>query len=171
MTTGMQKNQEQGSRCSTCGRLRGLALKRESWGLQCPTVLVPRTGDPNDRPAQITNDLIYNAGVWRNGGTGSDTHLCDDCLRIGLRAIKLKVDALLESIEEGADKDAEIADLTQRLGKLQFHYQSLVHTHNRMQSRMKALLALVKEPVGEKAEETIRFCNFEVNRGPEELSW
>ena len=81
-------------------------MQRKSWGLECPTVLIPRTGGDDDKPAQMINDLIVNAAVWRNGGCAEDTHLCDDCLRVGLRHIKLKVDACLEVIEADTDKDA-----------------------------------------------------------------
>ena len=80
--------------------------------------MVPPTGNPDDRPAQTSNDLIVNASVWRNGGISEKTHLCDRCLRIGLRAIKARIDALLESLDGGGDKDAELVELTERLGTL-----------------------------------------------------
>lgn len=154
-------------RCCTCGRARGLTQRRQSWGLNCPTVIVPRTGNPEDRPYQITNDLIYNAGVWRNGGSDDKTHICDECLRIGLRAIKLKVDELLGEIEIGNDKDQELATLTQRLGVLQFEHQSLVFTHNRMQSRLQQVLTLVPSVASES--EIMRFAKWEADRGPEKI--
>lgn len=93
--------------------------------MKCPCVIVPRHEDPNLRPWQTTNDLIYQAGVWRNGGCDESTHLCDDCLRIGLRAIKLEVDRLLEVFEKDTDKDSEIANLNQRLGVLQHAHHNL----------------------------------------------
>lgn len=129
-------------------------------------MIVPRTGNPEDRPWQITNDLIYNAGVWRNGGSDERTHLCDDCIRIGLRAIKLKVDELLGVIEAGRDKDAEIARLTQRLGLLQHAHQSVVYEHNRMQSRLADVLKAV-DPKKNTDTEVMRVARWEVARGPE----
>ena len=122
--------------CASCGKPRGvLEARRESWGLNCRTVIVPRSEDPGLRPWQICNDLIFNAGVWRNGGCDESTHLCDECLRIGLRAIKLEVDRLLEVVEVDAKKDAEIAILTQRLGVLQLSHHNLQHDYDLLRRR------------------------------------
>jgi hypothetical protein len=140
-------------------------MRRESWGLECPTVLIPRTGDEADKPAQITNDLIVNAGVWRNGGCNEETHLCDDCLRVGLRHIKLKVDACLEEIEADTDKDAELAALTQKLGRTQFDLQNLQHDHDRMQDRLSNLVELVEKHEIDGGE-LLKSCKWEVRRGP-----
>lgn len=73
------------------------------------------------------NDLIVGAQVYRNGGTGADTHLCDECLRAGLRVIKLEVDRCLEAVEKDADKDAEITRLTDELASLQLTHHNLEH--------------------------------------------
>lgn len=113
-TTDRSKN------CATCGKARGpLEQRRASWRFDPRPPLVPRPEQPDARPWQCVNDLIVYAGVYRNGGTDEATHLCDDCLRIGLRAIKAEVDAALEVAEAGADKDAEIAALKQRLAETQ----------------------------------------------------
>jgi hypothetical protein len=103
--------------CATCGReRRGLEIQRESWGTHT-TALLPRI--PGLHPWQITNDLIVSASIYRNGGTSEECHLCDDCLRIGLRTIKLAVDRTLEAVEVGIDKDAELAELTRKLASEQ----------------------------------------------------
>jgi hypothetical protein len=140
-------------------------MRRESWGLECPTVLIPQTGNDADKPAQMVNDLIVNAAVWRNGGTNQETHLCDDCLRVGLRHIKLKVDSALEVIEADADKDAELAALTQKLGRTQCELNNLQHDHDRMQDRMKKLIEIV-ENNGIAGGELLLSCKWEVRRGP-----
>ena len=127
--------------CATCGKARGvLEARRESWSIRPSTPMVPRKEDPSLRPWQITNDLIVSACVYRNGGCSEDTHLCDDCLRIGLRAIKLEVDRLLEVVEADHDKDCEIAVLSNRLGSLQNSYHNLQHDFDVFRRR--------KEPVG-----------------------
>lgn len=140
-------------------------MQRKSWGLECPTVLIPRTGGDDDKPAQMINDLIVNAAVWRNGGCAEDTHLCDDCLRVGLRHIKLKVDACLEVIEADTDKDAELAAIHQKLGRTQCELNNLQHDHNRMQERMGELVKLVKKH-GIEGGELLESCQWEVRRGP-----
>lgn len=105
--------------CAACGQARKpLEQRRGSWGTKIPTRLVPRD-EAKGKPWQVVNDLIVHAGVYRNGGTNESTHLCDDCLRIGLRAIKAEVDTALEIVEAGADKDAEIASLNERLALAQ----------------------------------------------------
>lgn len=63
----------------------------------------------------MTNDLIVMCNIYRNGGTSEECHLCDDCLRVGLRAIKVEVDRLLEAASD--DNTAEIVRLTQELGR------------------------------------------------------
>lgn len=140
-------------------------MRRESWGLECPTVLIPRTGNDDDKPAQIVNDLIVNAAVWRNGGCNAETHLCDDCLRVGLRHIKLKVDAALEVIEADADKDTELAALTQKLGREQCKLNNLQHDHDRMQDRMRKLVEIVEKNEIDGGE-LLESCKWEVRRGP-----
>lgn len=152
-------------RCCTCGKPRGLALQRKSWSLNCPTQYIPHTKNPDEQGDQITNDVIVGAHIYRNGGSGENTHLCDDCLRVGLRMIKLQVDELLGTIEAGADKDAELAELTARLALLQHHHQWLAYEHNRMQERLGKLLEIVKAH-GIEDTPDIKFARFEFERGP-----
>jgi hypothetical protein len=149
-------------RCATCGRKRGLSPLRRDWGHHT-TRMVPSTGDENDRPWQITNDLIVGASVYRNGGTCDETHLCDECLRIGLRYLHVTIGEMLDESDAGRDKDKEIAELTQRLGKLQHCLQNLAHNHNRMQSRLADVLALV--PTEHRSTETVQVAMWEVGRG------
>lgn len=145
-----------------------MSALRCSWGLDCPTAIIPRTGNPEHHPWQITNDIIYNAAVWRNGGSGDDTYMCDECLRVGLRLIKLKVDEALGELAPERDKDAEIAELTARLGELQFHCQSVVFEHNRMQRRLADVLPMLADKSGEK---TVEMAEYEVKRGPIQNQW
>lgn len=152
-------------RCCTCGRPRGLAPKRADWGLQCPTAIIPHTPNPAEHGDQITNDIICNAGVWRNGGSDQDTHLCDECIRVGLRVIKLKVDELLGAIEADADKDAELAALTQRLALVQHYHQDLAYDHNRMQVRLGKMMEIIAAKGIEETTE-IKRAKWEASRGP-----
>lgn len=152
-------------RCCTCGRPRGLAQKRRDWGLQCPTAMIPHTPNPAEHGDQITNDIICNAGIWRNGGSDGDTHLCDDCLRVGLRVLKLKIDEALEVVEAGTDQRAELSGLTQRLAELQHHHQWLAYEHNRMQVRLGKMLDVI-DAAGIAETDEIKHARFEVKRGP-----
>jgi hypothetical protein len=153
---------DRSDRCATCGRKRGLEQQRRSWGTH-PTVWIPCTDDPEDNPAQSSNDLICSVSVYRNGGAGEDTHLCDRCLRIGLRAVKVAVSEALEELDADHDKDATIADLTERLGLLQAKHYNVCFDHDRMQGRMGDLLKLVPKTADR---EVVRMAEFEVSRGP-----
>ncbi len=154
--------EDRSERCWTCGRKRGLEQQRRSWGIH-PTLFVPRTDNPEDKPAQSANDLICSVSIYRNGGAGDDTHLCNDCLRIGLRAIKVAVSKALEELDADHDKDATVADLTERLGRLQVKHHNVCFDHDRMQTRLGDLLGLVPETIDR---EVVRVAEFEVSRGP-----
>jgi hypothetical protein len=151
-------------RCWTCGRPRGLSQRRASWSLNMGTPFVPRTADPTHTPAQSINDLICVASIYRNGGTSGETHLCDACLAIGVRAIKVKLEELLGELDIATDKDAALADLTQRLGALQARHKNVCFDHDRMQDRLRDVLPpkTVDEP------ETVRMARWECDRGKAE---
>lgn len=46
--------------------------------------------------------LLINVVMWRNGGVDSHTHMCDDCIVIGLKAAKKFVDGALEGLTASA---------------------------------------------------------------------
>jgi hypothetical protein len=126
---------------------------------------VPRTADPSDRPAQISNDLIVNAAVWRNGGSNDETHICDECLRIGLRSIKVAVSTLLDELDAGHSKDVEMAELTARLASTQCALDRVSYDHDRMQERLAYVLCIL-DKYGAKDDTTINHARWEVRRGP-----
>lgn len=148
-------------RCWTCGRPRGLSQLRTSWSLHMGTPFVPRTPDPADTPAQSINDLICVASIYRNGGTSRETHLCDACLAIGVRAIKVKLEELLGELDIATDKDAALADMTERLGALQARYKNICFDHDRMQDRLRDVLPAPME----NESEAIRMARWECERG------
>ena len=154
-------------RCHTCGTPRGLSVQRKSWRLdEC--ALVPRTGDKDHKPAQMVNDLIVYAGVYRNGSTCDETHLCDECLKVGLRLIKNEVDKLLGAIEADQDLNQELEDLTQRLGSTQHKLNNLSFDHNRMQERLGKILKKVPPSVKRKHKREFEFAQWESDRKPAE---
>lgn len=153
---------DRSQRCCTCGRPRGLEQRRQSWWI-CPTVFVPRTANPADKPWQYANDLLVSAGVRRNGGDGDDTHICNECLRIGLREIKVRISDLLAELDAGHDKDAELSELTERLARLQLQHHNVCFDHDRMQERMRDLLAHKSDAADP---EVVRMAEYEVGRAP-----
>lgn len=147
-------------RCWTCGRPRGLSPQRAAWSLSL-NPFVPRTADPTDSPAQSVNDLICSAAIYRNGGTNGETHLCDACLAIGIRALKVKLDTLLGELDIPTDKDAALADLTERLGALQARHHNVCFDHDRMQDRLRDVLPAPAE----NEPEAIKMARWECERG------
>lgn len=147
--------------CATCGRPRGLEQLRRSFGLH-PKPYVPRTDDPSHHPAQQINDLNCSVSVYRNGGTCETTHLCNECLRVALRAIKVELSAVLAELDADHDKDAEIVALTERLSDLQAKHYNVCFDHNRMQSRLADLLEHVTAAADP---EVVRYARWEAERG------
>ena len=44
-------------------------------------------------------ELHVSVSMWRNGGTApGETHICDDCIVVGLKAAKQFVDGALASL-------------------------------------------------------------------------
>lgn len=70
--------------CTTCGKPRGEAALRR-WYHLMDVVQVDH----------LPQRLCVNLNVWRDGSDGQRTHLCDDCLRVGLRALRERIDQLL----------------------------------------------------------------------------
>jgi len=147
---------------------------RSNWGI-LQTAIVPRTGNDEHKPRQMINDLIVSTSVYRNGGTCETTHLCESCLRVGLRHIQTVVSELLEdTASKDYEASKEIATLTEELGETQSKLNNLTHDHNRMQDRLLAVLALVPRTVEancilqattEVDADVIRLGHWEVNRG------
>lgn len=153
---------DRGNRCCTCGRPRGLEQPRGSWWIS-EIVYVPRTKNPDDKPRQTSNDLIISAGVRRNGGDDETTHLCNECLRMALREIKVRVSELLAELDAGHDKDVEISELTERLANMQYKHYMACFEHDRMQERLRDLLAHKSESADP---EVVRMAEWEASRPP-----
>jgi hypothetical protein len=145
--------------CWTCGAPRGFAPLRGSWGIHL-SPWVPRNGDPDHRPAQSSNDILCGVSVYRNGGTNSETHLCDACLAIAARAVLVELRRLL-SEESEDDKDRTIAELTERLARTQYRLHSACFEHNRMQARLAEVLPEARDD----EPEAVRMARWEVARG------
>lgn len=47
---------------------------------------------------ELSPQLLVSVNMWRNGGTSAETHMCDDCIVVGLKAAKAFVDGALSSL-------------------------------------------------------------------------
>lgn len=81
-------------KCATCGAARPLLQKpRQSIGgnaLISVGQFKATAGAWEQQPS-----IIVHFGAYRNGGTGSDTHMCDDCVTLSLKAMRDQIDRLL----------------------------------------------------------------------------
>lgn len=147
--------------CSTCGRPRGIAVRRESFSLQLKTQYTPVVRD--GRPAQTLNDLVLSAGVWRNGGGCERTHICDDCVRLGLLRIRAAITEALGEISAVSDMGAEVAAISDTLARAQYDGRQAAWAHNRMQKRLAAVLHYVSQ---EAPPDVVRDARWEIDKGP-----
>ncbi|WP_349507189.1 hypothetical protein [Agrobacterium pusense] len=48
---------------------------------------------------EVSPQLLVNVSIWRNGGTApGQTHMCDECIVVGLKAAKRFVDESLTAL-------------------------------------------------------------------------
>jgi hypothetical protein len=53
------------------------------------------------QPGRWENEpqVLVNVGLWRNGGTATgQTHMCDDCILVGLKHAKVWVDTQIAAL-------------------------------------------------------------------------
>lgn len=161
------------SYCHTCGKDRDpLTPLRASWGFT-ETAEIPRTRDVDRKPIQMTNDLIVAVSICRNGGVGNSTHLCNDCLRIGLRHAFCVISNTLQETQSAEYLAAnEIADLSERLGETQSKLNNLTLDHNRMQNRLRKVLELVPKNLPSDVDvDVFKMAHWEAHRQPASLNW
>ena len=52
----------------------------------------------------MSTQMIVSVSMYRNGGTApGQTHMCDECIVVGLRQAKLFVDESLAALTEATD--------------------------------------------------------------------
>lgn len=60
-----------------------------------------RTINSNPAPGvmnEMSPQLFASFSMYRNGGTDSNTHICDECFVVGLKHIQCRVTELLDSL-------------------------------------------------------------------------
>lgn len=83
--------------CHCCGAWRRLEALRCSIGIhECVQVEeYKRLSRPPGACYEQSPQLIAGVGVYRNGGTSEDHHICNDCLQLGLRYARDRINELL----------------------------------------------------------------------------
>jgi len=83
--------------CRCCGAWRGVAPLNCSTGIH--EVIDIRHYKPMQRGEgriyEMSPGLLANASVYRNGGTSEDQYICSDCLTMGLRHVRDRLNEIL----------------------------------------------------------------------------
>lgn len=86
--------------CCLCGARRRPTQKPvESFGNSVERISVADHRPLQDGRWEVSPQLLVNVSMWRNGGTApGQTHICDECIVVGLKAAKRFVDDALTSL-------------------------------------------------------------------------
>lgn len=95
--------------CCLCGApRRPTHAPVESFGNRLPIIHMRDHREVMRHPEiEADPQLLVNVSMWRNGGvdTAGRTHMCDDCILVGLRVAKEWVDASITALSP-PDKEA-----------------------------------------------------------------
>jgi hypothetical protein len=91
---------DRSAHCCLCGAPRRPTQKPvESFGNDIRIVQMADHRPMLEGRWEDSPQLLVNVSMWRNGGTApGQTHICDDCLIVGLKHAKHFVDASLAAL-------------------------------------------------------------------------
>lgn len=86
--------------CCLCGALRRpTQAPVEAFGNGVECIQVGEHRQLQQGRWEASPSMLVSVSMWRNGGTASgQTHICDDCIVVGLKAAKRFVDASLAAL-------------------------------------------------------------------------
>jgi hypothetical protein len=86
--------------CCLCGAARKPTQQPvESFGNDCRIVQIKDHRPLYEGRWEESPQLIVNVSMWRNGGTSpGQTHICDECIVVGLSQAKAFVDRSLAAL-------------------------------------------------------------------------
>jgi len=86
--------------CCLCGaERRPTQAPVESFGNGCELISMADHRELKAGRWEEKTSMLVNVSMWRNGGTSpGQTHICDDCVIVGLTAAKRFIDASLAAL-------------------------------------------------------------------------
>lgn len=86
--------------CCLCGAPRRPTQKPvESFGNNVECIIIREHRELREDRWEESPQMLVSVSMWRNGGTApGETHICDDCIVIGLQAAKRWVDDTLRGM-------------------------------------------------------------------------
>lgn len=145
-------------KCVVCQRVQGLEQDRDSWYLH--DIVSVNNHDNKTRVYPYPGQLLASAHISANGG---GDHICNECLRVALRHLKVKICELLQELDSDHDIDAENVLLNERLSTLQAKHVNICHDHDRMQDRLAHVLNILDRKCPR--DEELKNARWEVSRG------
>lgn len=86
--------------CCLCGeRRRPTQAPVRSFGNDMPCIVMKEHRELKPGRAEESPQLLVSVSMWRNGGTNEQTHMCDGCIVVGLKAAKKFVDEALIGLD------------------------------------------------------------------------
>jgi hypothetical protein len=146
-------------RCCICKKTQGLAPTRPSWSIS--SEFVNAANEPA-RNNEHTGEMLMSAYI-RPNAQGPNAHICDDCLRISLRALKVAISKVLTEFDAGHDLEAELSEVTARLAHLQDEHHNVCFAHDRMQDRLSHVLDVLDGKCA--VDDQVKSARWEVSRG------
>lgn len=88
--------------CCLCGEpRRPTQAPVESFGNNVECLSIKDHRELKEGRWETSPQLLVNVSMWRNGGTAvGQTHICDGCIVVGLKAAKRFVDESLAALEQ-----------------------------------------------------------------------
>lgn len=86
--------------CCLCGARRRATQKPvESFGNSVECISIADHRPLQEGRWEVSPQMLVGVSMWRNGGTAAgQTHICDECIVVGLKAAKRFVDDALTSL-------------------------------------------------------------------------
>lgn len=86
--------------CCLCGEPRRLTQAPvRSFGNEIECIVIKEHRELKPGRAEVSPQLLVSVNMWRNGGASDDTHMCDACIVVGLKAAKKFVDDALIGLD------------------------------------------------------------------------
>lgn len=91
---------DRSAHCCLCGARRRPTQKPvESFGNNVECIQIKDHRPLQDGRWEVSPQLLVSVSMWRNGGTApGQTHMCDECIVVGLTAAKRFVDDALAAL-------------------------------------------------------------------------
>jgi hypothetical protein len=91
---------DRSANCCLCGAPRRPTQKPvDGFGNDCRIVQMDQHRPMQDGRWEQSPQLLVSVSMWRNGGTSpGQTHICDDCILVGLRHAKEFVDQSIAAL-------------------------------------------------------------------------